>query len=438
MIAGFVFRKRSWSLTRTAGLLGAVALSVGAGATAGQPSSPWNGQIGTLGFTSPPEIPPDAPSSTTQPGVRWTSKQVEFRDGPAVLKGTIYTPEGESRFPGVVILGGSERGPRTRLKERLAEHIAGAGVGVLIYDSAGMGQSTGNALFQTRAARAEEAIAAVRCLRSETSTRPDRVGVLGISEGALVSMLAAARDDSIAFAIPVSGGFGMSMMELARYRIEVQGLARKLKPEEIQRALLLEELLFALLAGPDVLEWRLIDMKAAQWPDEAWVDLAGIVKTVRQAASAAQREEQWDSLRAKIKSFRAEPWFDLVVVNLDRFDRFLAMSAPQFYAFIEQGPLAAGDFEKVRQEMEQLSKVRCPVLAIWGENDDFLPPHRSAAFLKDCLSRAGHKDATFRVVTNADHNLARGGDNSHFAGEFLDVLTEWLSRRYASKPSGDK
>jgi len=366
-----------------------------------------------------------------------TRKPVEFKDGPAILKGTVFLPEGDSAAPGVVILGGSERGPRTRLKECLAEHFAGAGVAALIYDSAGSGQSTGNAHLQTRDARAKEAIAAVNCLQSETWTRPDQVGILGISEGALVTMLAAARDDSVAFAIPVSGGFGVSMMELARYRIEVKGLGRRLKPEETQKALLLEEILFALMAGPDLFEWRLIDLKAAQWSNENWGELAGIVKAVRQASSPTERQERWDALRMTMKTFRPEPWFDLVVVDVDRFDRFMSMSAEHFYAFLENGPLANGDFDKVRQELEQYPKVLCPVLAVWGENDEFLPPNRSAAFLKSCLSRAGHKDATFRIVPSASHILTRGADDGRFADGFPDLLTEWLSERFAPIPPAD-
>jgi len=366
------------------------------------------------------------------------SKPVEFKDGPAILKGTIFIPNGESHVPGVVILGGSERGPRTRLKERLAEHFADAGVAALIYDSAGTGQSTGNALLQTLDARAGEAMAAIRCLRSDTRTRPDQVGILGISEGALVTMLAAARDRSVAFAIPVSGGFGVAMMELARYRIEVKSLIRKLKPDEIQQALLLEEILFALMAGPDVFEWRLIDMKAAQWPNEKYDELVDIVKTIRRATSPTQRQEKWDALRKTMKTFRSKPWFDLVVVDVDRFDRFMAMSAAHFYMFLEKGPLAGGEFDKVRHALDECSKVRCPVLAVWGENDEFLPPHRSAASLKACLSRAGHKDATFRIVPNASHILTRGGGDGRFANGFPDLLTEWLSQRFAPRLPVDK
>ena len=176
---------------------------------------------------------------------------------------------------------------------------------------------------------------------------------MGISEGALVTMLAAARDQSVAFAIPVSGGFGVSMMELARYRIEVKGLARRLKPEEIQKALLLEEILFALMAGPEFFEWRLIEMKAARWSNEDWDELVDVVKTMRQASSSTERQEKWDALRRTMKTFRSEPWFDLVVVDVDRFDRFMAAEAIHFYTFLEKGPLAAGDLDKVRQELEQ-------------------------------------------------------------------------------------
>jgi imidazolonepropionase-like amidohydrolase/pimeloyl-ACP methyl ester carboxylesterase len=379
-----------------------------------------------------------SPGNTITDGARWTKAAADFRDGPAILKGTIFIPDGESAVPGVVILGGSERGPRTRMKERLAEHFASTGVAALIYDSAGTGQSTGNALLQTRAARAEEAIAAVHCLRSAARTHPDHVGILGISEGALVTMLAAARDQSVAFALPVSGGFGVPMMELARYRIEVKGMLRGLKPQEIQKALLLEEILFALMAGPNSFEWRLIDMKAGQWSNEAWRELADIVKVVHQATSPVERQEKWDALRRTMKSFRSEPWFDLVVVDVDRFDRFMSMSTEHIYTFLEKGPLANGDFDKVRQELNQYPKVSCPVLAVWGENDEFLPPHRCAGFLKSCLKRAGHKDATFHIVPDASHILTTGGDDGRFAGAFPDLLTEWLSQRFVLATPADK
>ena len=228
------------------------------------------------------------------------------------------------------------------------------------------------------------------------------------------------------------------MTELARYRIEVKSLIRGLKPDEVQKALLLEEILFALMAGPDFFERRLIDMKAAQWSNESWRELVDIVKAMRRATSLTERREKWDALRRTIKTFRSEPWFDLVVVDVDRFDRFMSLSAEHFYTFLEKGPLANGDLDKVRQELDQCPKVRCPVLAVWGENDEFLPPHVSATFLKSCLSRTGHKDATFRIVRNASHILTSTGGDGRFADGFPALLTEWLSQRFAPAMPTDR
>jgi pimeloyl-ACP methyl ester carboxylesterase len=362
-----------------------------------------------------------------------TNVPAQFTHGSADLRGTIFLPSGSSRLPGVVILGGSERGPRTGLKQRLAVHFANAGVAALIYDSAGTGQSTGSAVFQTRDARANEALAAVRCLRREAKVHADRVGILGISEGALVTMLAAARDPSVAFAIPISGGFGIPMMDLARHRIETKSLIRGLDSDQIQQALLLEELLFALMAGPDLFEWRLIDMKAARQPDDRWRKLAAVVRTMRQATLPAQQQEKYDALREALGTFRSQPWFDLVVVDVDRFDRIMSVSAERFYTYLEKGPLAVGDFEKVHQEFDLCSRVRCPVLAVWGENDDFLPPHRSAAFLERCLIRGGNRDAALLILRNADHILTDGND--HFTDGIPDLLTDWLSQRFGPAPA---
>lgn len=438
-VSGFAFcRSRLYRLLLISALLSTVSSNACTPASEGPGPPKTSASRDAVGPTSRPGTSTTQPEAVDGDRPRWRCAPAEFNSGAARLKGTIYLPDGESTVAGVVILGGSERGPRTRLKVRLAEHFAGAGVAALIYDSPGTGQSTGNALLQTRDARAEEAVAAARCLRGNTRMAPERVGVLGISEGALVTMLAAARDESLAFAIPVSGSFGISMTELARYRIEIKGLIRRLKPEEIQKALLLEEILFDLMVGPEGSEWRLIDMKAEQLSQRDWIELVSIVKAVRQANSSSEREDKWQRLRGAMRPFRSEPWFDLVVVDVDRFDRLMAMSSSQFYAFIEQGPLAAGDFDKVRQEVEQLARVRCPLLAVWGENDDFLPPHRSAAFLKSCLSRAGHKDATFRIVPNASHNLTTDGDDNRFVDGFPNVLTEWLSARLPSASAAQK
>ena len=102
--------------------------------------------------------------------------EVEFENDSAVLRGRVFIPDGKTDVPGVVILGGSERGPQTSMKRRLARRFADAGIAALIYDSPGTGSSTGNAMLQTRDGRADEALAALRCLSEQESVRADQVG----------------------------------------------------------------------------------------------------------------------------------------------------------------------------------------------------------------------------------------------------------------------
>ncbi len=63
-----------------------------------------------------------------------------------------------------------------------------------------------------------------------------------------------------------------------------------------------------------------------------------------------------------------------------------------------------------------------------------IPPYRSAAFLKSCLRRAGHKDATFRILPNASHILTAYKGDGCFAAGFPEVLTNWMSQRFKKRP----
>jgi pimeloyl-ACP methyl ester carboxylesterase len=352
---------------------------------------------------------------------------VEFPSGEIRLAGTLFRPEGKRPLPGVVLLGGSDRGPRGPIKTRLARSLAEGDAAVLTYDSPGTGGSGGDALFQTRGDRAREAVAAARFLRTIDGVDPERVGLCGGSEGAKIALLGAALDPEIAFAIAVSGGFGMSMMELSRYRIEALGLRRGLSRGEIDRALALEELLYALLTGPDVVEWRFLQSKTAGWPDEPWEELIGLVRQFSIDLSDEDKAVAWDRLQRILRGWMNEPWFELAVVDRRNLERVLAMDAPAFFAFQSSGPIAEGDWYPTLEELELLAQVRCPVLAVWGEEDDFLPPHRSAAWLRDYLSRASNREVTLRILPGADHSLFLIDSPEEFPPGYPRLLVDWMT-----------
>jgi pimeloyl-ACP methyl ester carboxylesterase len=126
------------------------------------------------------------------------------------LAGTLSQPSGtppaesRGRFPAVVLVGGS--GPTDRdsnvagipIFGLLASPIADAGHYVLRYDKRGIGQSGGRGEAATIEDYAEDVRAAVQFLRKRKDVDPDRIVLFGHSEGGLVALLAASRDDEIA------------------------------------------------------------------------------------------------------------------------------------------------------------------------------------------------------------------------------------------------
>lgn len=130
------------------------------------------------------------------------------------LAGTLSKPSGtpppDGRYPAIVLLAGS--GPTDRdetvagipIFGLLAAPLADAGYHVLRYDKRGIGQSGGRAESATVEDYAEDARAAVRFLRRRKDVDPDRIVLLGHSEGALAAMLAASRDDDIAALVLVA------------------------------------------------------------------------------------------------------------------------------------------------------------------------------------------------------------------------------------------
>ena len=106
------------------------------------------------------------------------------------------------RVPAVVFLHGSTASDRNNgrlplpgLFWQLADTLARRGIAVLRYDQRGIGGSSGKSDDATVQVRAADARVALAYLRRRSDVAPDRLGVLGISEGALAAMLVAVSED---------------------------------------------------------------------------------------------------------------------------------------------------------------------------------------------------------------------------------------------------
>ena len=141
------------------------------------------------------------------------AEEVVFRSGELSLAGTLTWPEASGPVPAVVLIAGS--GPQNRDSElagipgyrpfvELAARLAEHGVAVLRFDERGVGASEGDNATADSADLAADVEAALDHLRGREGVDPNRVGLLGHSEGGMIAAMIAARDPGVAFVIALA------------------------------------------------------------------------------------------------------------------------------------------------------------------------------------------------------------------------------------------
>ncbi|MEU6609386.1 alpha/beta fold hydrolase [Streptomyces shenzhenensis] len=119
------------------------------------------------------------------------------------LAGTLTLPAGPGPHPAVLLLHGSgplDRDGNTRrlpmdLGGPLAAALAEAGIATLRYDRRGTGATPGSWRTAGFSDNGQDAATALHALAARPEVRPDAVGVIGHSEGALHAMALAARQE---------------------------------------------------------------------------------------------------------------------------------------------------------------------------------------------------------------------------------------------------
>jgi uncharacterized protein len=176
--------------------------------------------VGTLAGSTAPPAP--AASIPAPPGLAAT--EVSFQgSGGLTLHGTVIAAKRTAGSkPGVVLVTGSGSGvPRQHLLTEATE-FARRGLAVLIYDK----RSAGYTQFRRSYSElADDALGAVRELRTQPGVDPAKVGIWGLSEGGWVAPLAASRSSDVSFVIVV-GGNAMSPIRQQTWN-EASGLRRR-------------------------------------------------------------------------------------------------------------------------------------------------------------------------------------------------------------------
>lgn len=155
---------------------------------------------------NPGEDKPNRPQTPVGP-FSYSTEEVSFSNGDAVLKGTLTRPKGcDQTTPVVLMVTGS--GLQNR-DEELFEHkpfaviadaLANAGIASLRYDDRGFGESTGDISNITVTDLKNDALAGIGLLRSQFS----HVGVIGHSEGGSIALMLAS-EGAVDFAVSLAG-----------------------------------------------------------------------------------------------------------------------------------------------------------------------------------------------------------------------------------------
>lgn len=308
----------------------------------------------------------------------WTSVPTAVGD----LRALVHVPTSlgdDERRPGVVLVDGSGDGACDDWGG-WPEWVASCGAVVLTHDKPGCGGSPGHWTGQTLADRAAESLAAIEVLRAHPRCAGQPVGLLGVSQGGWVSLLASATGGPD-FVVSISGP-GVSPAEQERDRISRE--IADLPPAQHAAAM-------------------------------AWVD----ERCARLVAGEPVEEVLADQLR-----FADEPWYPAVSFVYDD---------PRNLAF------AAGmlDFDP----LPVLRQVTSPVLALFGGADTIIPVAESVVAYTENLPTLEAGEHGLAVFPRGNHGLfvadpdpeVRRGDQ--LAAGFLPMLTGFLADARVREPA---
>jgi hypothetical protein len=306
----------------------------------------------------------------------YKEEEIRFQSSSVTLVGTLRLPLTKGKHPALFIMQGS--GAVDRDGEWFyADHFTRQGIVTLVYDKRGTGSSGGDYRDESINDFAAEALAGIHYLQSRGEVNPKRVGLYGRSHGGIVAPLAASLSNDVAFIINVSGA-GVAPYQQVTYQAEAQMRRDGFSETDIAEAITYMNL-----------KWEV----------------------------ARTGGEGWDRLQAATQNARDKKW--------------LARAQP---ATKLEDIVPSWKLEMGYDPMPALEKVKCPVLAIFGELDTFTPVAETKANYQKGLGRAGNKNLTIKVFPNADHALLvwpKPNDQNHWpvlAAGYLDMMTNWIEK----------
>jgi len=312
------------------------------------------------------------------------------------LAGALTLPRSSTPAPAVVLISGS--GPQDRDESIaghkpflvLADYLTRRGVAVLRVDDRGVGGSTGNTFNSTSEDFATDALAAVEYLKGRSEIHAGRIGLIGHSEGGLVAPLAATKSSDIAFIVLMAGPG---------------------------------------LPGDQILYSQAAAMMKAGGAGDAAIDQnrriqEEFINVVKSEKDPAVRDSSLRAVRDKAVAALADDAKPVAAQQLEA--QLKMMSTAWFSHFVAYDPRPV------------LRNVKCPVLAMIGENDLQVPYRENLDEIEAALKSGGNTDYTIAALPGLNHlfQTSKTGLPSEYsqieqtiAPRALDMIGEWIERR---------
>ncbi|MCY3926921.1 MAG: alpha/beta fold hydrolase [Acidobacteria bacterium] len=348
------------------------------------------------------EVEAPARPQEPRPPFPYDTEDVEYRNGNVKIAGTVTLPPGEGQVPAALLISGS--GALNRDLELaghkpflvLADHLTRLGIAVLRVDDRGVGGSTGSTWQSTSRDKAADVLAGVRFLRDHDRIDPERVGLIGISEGGLVAPLALNRVEpgTIAYAVLLAGP-GVPGAELLRQQLRRIAAADGAPAEMIEELAALQDKGLEIIAS---------DMPHA----EAEAALRQVAQE-QLAASPETAQLSGEDLEAAVSA--------AVESNL----------SPWFRFFIRYDPRPA------------LGGLAVPTLALFGGKDTQVDADQNQSAMEAAFAGSGNRDITVRRFPEMNHLFQTAGTGSPneyaqieetMAPEVLDLIGSWIAERF--------
>ncbi len=312
---------------------------------------------------------------------RVRSEEVTIPSDGVSLRGTLLLPVDAGPHAVVVLAHGSGQSGRSSWTYRSLAHVlARNGIAALMYDKRAKENITTGSSFD---ALAGDVVAAVAFLKRRGDIDSSAIGAFGASQGGWIAPMAAVRSGDVSFVILKSGP-SVSVWDQEVHRVKYTMLAEGFGREEVEEAVAFTRAVFEFVdTGRG---WDRIETWAARAKEKKWAEIAQIPTS-----------------KADAREWLAQRY----------------------------------DPEAV------LSKLKCPLLALFGENDTLVPPAENLDRMKQYLKRAENSGAKIVVFDDVGHDLelsgALVGDRWSWpeafwrwprsAPGYYDLVVDWINQR---------